>query len=304
MALFHQVKCQRCDTVYSSKHRSCPKCGAKQGTGKAAPAQSSGAELAAGIIVLAVIVIATVILLTSSLKNAQPGNTPKPPKGTPSSDILSVSASPSASELPDESTPPAVETSSVPTPPVTIAPSVTDIGLNRSDFTLSKIGETFQMNATLYPVGSNANIIWISENEQVATVDEHGLVTAVDHGSTIISATAGGCTKECIVRVSAYAPKNQGGSSQTSTSSGTVSLSHSDVTLRVSDANSRSFTLKVSGTATGSTVTFSSSNDGIATVNSNGLVTAVSKGDTTVTATVKDSEGTTYNLKCIIRVVG
>lgn len=305
MDLFHQVKCQRCDAVYSSKHRRCPKCGAKRGDSKAAPVQSSGAELVAGVIVLLVIVVATVILLTSSLKNAQPGKTEKPVKSAaPSSDISSVTASPSPSEMPTASVSPLVEPSIQPTVPPSIAPSITDIGLNRKDFTLSKIGETFQMTATLYPVGSDATIIWISEDESVATVSENGLVTAVDRGNTIVSATAGGFTKECIVRVSADAPKNQSSDSQTSSGSGSVRLSHSDVTLRVSNENSRSFTLKVSGTANGSTVTFASGNDGIATVNSNGLVTAVSKGDTVVTATVKDGDGTTYSLKCIVRVVG
>lgn len=66
-----------------------------------------------------------------------------------------------------------------------------------------KVGETHQLTAT-----NNVKIeSWTSSNEQVATVNE-GLITALAEGNAIISATAAGITKTCVVAV-----KNEGSSS-------------------------------------------------------------------------------------------
>lgn len=311
MALFQKIKCKRCGNEYSSIRKKCPKCGTKAGAAKAAPVKGLDGGMIAGIIVLLLIVIATVILLTLGLKNAVPESSAKPAKASSTPKTSSVTAAPSAkpSTAPVESTAPVVTHTPEPTPTPTPTPIITDVSLNRSDFTLSKIGETFQMKATLYPLGSDANIIWISEDENVCTVDDTGLVTAVDHGSTIVSATAAGFTRECIVRVTAHAPAgSRPEKTEVPTGSGstvvTVSLSHTDVTLRTNDAVNGSFTLKVSCSDNGATVTFASEDEAIAAVTSNGVVTAVGKGTTNVIATIKPAEGDAIQRKCIIRVAG
>ena len=77
--------------------------------------------------------------------------------------------------------------------------------MNRQDITLSRVGESYTLLATLTPAGTEHSVVWTSDDPEVATVDENGTVTAVDHGTTVVRASAGGAAAECIVRVSAYA---------------------------------------------------------------------------------------------------
>ena len=74
-------------------------------------------------------------------------------------------------------------------------PEPTPLELTETNVTL-KVGETHQLEANV-PVES-----WTSSNEDVATVTD-GLVTAVSAGNAIISATAAGVTKTCVVLVEA-----------------------------------------------------------------------------------------------------
>lgn len=74
-------------------------------------------------------------------------------------------------------------------------PEPTPLELTETNVTL-KVGETHQLEANV-PVES-----WTSSNEAVATVAD-GLVTAVSAGNAIISATAAGVTKTCVVLVEA-----------------------------------------------------------------------------------------------------
>ena len=59
-----------------------------------------------------------------------------------------------------------------------------------------KVGETHQLTTT--PAVTVES--WITSNEQVATVKD-GLITALAEGNAIISATANGTTKTCVVAV-------------------------------------------------------------------------------------------------------
>ena len=66
---------------------------------------------------------------------------------------------------------------------------VTNLTLNARSATVNK-GETYQITATIVPENATIqNIAWSSSNESVATVDENGLVTAVDNGTCYITAT-------------------------------------------------------------------------------------------------------------------
>ena len=67
-----------------------------------------------------------------------------------------------------------------------------DLTLNPTSLTL-KVGENGTITASVAAT-------WASNNEAVATVDK-GVVTAVAEGNAIISATANGTTKTCVVLV-------------------------------------------------------------------------------------------------------
>ena len=297
MALFKEVKCGRCDRRYSALRSRCPHCGARKNRdGKASTVEGGTRwQVIVGAVVLLAIIAAAVILITTSLKNKEPepGSATKPP----------ASSSPSGVNVVDgtDPTPSALPRESDPTPTPTPEPVVNSITLSRSDFTLSHIGEQYTIQATISPAGTKVNIVWISEDPDVATVDENGTVTAVDHGTTKVSATAGGVIQECIVRVSAYAPSGGGNSSGGNNSGdGSISLSHYDVTIH--SAKSETFKLSVKGAGDNAVVSYSSGNSSVASVTSDGTVKAVGNGNTDITVTVTVN-GETSELKCKVYVV-
>ncbi len=67
-------------------------------------------------------------------------------------------------------------------------------------------GETFQLQALVVDETqaslSNIEILWSSSNEDVATVSESGLITAIQPGLVTITAAAGHRTGMCDVMVS------------------------------------------------------------------------------------------------------
>lgn len=64
------------------------------------------------------------------------------------------------------------------------------------------IGEIFQLEATVLPEEtSDKTITWTSSNNEVASVSDEGLVTAVSAGKAIITATCGEAFAECSITV-------------------------------------------------------------------------------------------------------
>ena len=322
MGLIQQTKCVRCDRTYSSLRRKCPYCGTRKNRGgkRGAGTGNNRWQLIAGIVILLAIIITVVVLIVTSLKNNKEQDTAvKDPKTaqTAGEGVTSVTGTPAqtgqtttpdgtsqtgqagtTTVSPDPGTQTGTQTQTT-TPP---APTVNSITLNRSDFTLNKTGDQWQMKATISPDDPNVTVTWKSNDESVCLISATGLVTAVGRGNTTIVATAGGKSAECIVRVKQTVGTvstgtetggTTGGNTSGGDTTGTVSLSHSDVTIH--SGTSESFTLKVTGAS--GTPTFASDNSAIAKVDSSGKVTAVSNGDVNITVTV---DGKT--LKCIVRV--
>ena len=84
----------------------------------------------------------------------------------------------------------------------------TGVELNTYEITQGKIGESYQLKATVLPNStlSKANIsdvVWSSSNESIASVDENGNVSFLRGGNCTISCTTcdGGFTAECSVHV-------------------------------------------------------------------------------------------------------
>ncbi|MDE5744725.1 MAG: Ig-like domain-containing protein, partial [Paramuribaculum sp.] len=64
-----------------------------------------------------------------------------------------------------------------------------------------KIGDVRQIQFTVEPAGAEQRADWVSEDEDVATVDANGNVTAVGVGTTLISGTTGSVKASCAVTV-------------------------------------------------------------------------------------------------------
>lgn len=166
---------------------------------------------------------------------------------------------------------------------------VKSIIIDKDEMTLER-GETAQLSVTVYPQDADdSSVEWSSENNEVATVDSKGTVVAISSGTTIIRATTNdgsNLTAECQVIV-------------TSLKATGISIDRTEATLE------REATLQLTATvmpedAGDKSVTWSSADSGIARVDGAGLVTAVSVGTTTITATTGDGTGLTAS--CTVTV--
>jgi len=142
------------------------------------------------------------------------------------------------------------------------------------------VGEQHQLTALVNPEdAADKSVVWSSSNTAVARVDENGLIKAISQGTATITVTT-----------------NDGGHSN-SINVGVMSsgIAVSGVTL--SGCPSESITLdntyqlnaSISPSNAGDLrVSWSSSNETVATVDENGWLTALSAGETTITVTTSD----------------
>src|SRR5206468_53188 len=147
------------------------------------------------------------------------------------------------------------------------------------------IGRTLQLTATTKDSAGNTLsgrvVTWSSSATGVATVSAAGLVTAVAAGSVTITATSEGKNGAAAITVSLVPVA-------------TVTVAPAAKTLRVGTTAQLSAATKDSAgnTLTGRVVAWSSSAPAAATVSASGLVTAVSAGSATITATSEGKSGT------------
>ena len=157
---------------------------------------------------------------------------------------------------------------------------VTSISLDKTTLALAE-QDTYQLTATVKPDNAtDKTVTWSTANAAIATVSDNGLVTAVAEGTTTITAKAGDKTATCTVTVSKkIIPVTS------------VTLNKTSLALTEQETFQLSATVSPDN-ATDKTVTWSSSNTAIATVSSNGLVTAVQEGSATITAKAGDKTAT------------
>ena len=153
-----------------------------------------------------------------------------------------------------------------PTPIVTIS--------NGENATL-EVGETLQLNVT--KEHTDDAITYTSSNNEVATVSDTGLVTAVAKGEATITAEAGDITDTIKITVTeAVVPPEPNIEVES------VTLNKTEITLEAGSTETLTATV-LPENATDKTVTWETSNAEVATV-ANGVVTAVAKGEATITA--------------------
>ncbi len=171
-------------------------------------------------------------------------------------------------------------------PPTPDPARPTTITISPASATLQSLGETVRLAATVQDQNgqtmSDAAVAWASGDPSVATVDASGLVTAVANGSTTVTASTGAISATVGVTVEQRpASVDVGPATSTLASVGdTVRLS-----AQVLDAK-----LNPVGAVEG--VTWSSDDPSVATVDADGLVTAVENGSASVTASFEDFSAT------------
>ncbi|MCK5129602.1 MAG: Ig-like domain-containing protein [Clostridiales bacterium] len=159
---------------------------------------------------------------------------------------------------------------------VTVDPvSVTGVSLDHSTLSIPDGGND-TLVATIAPSNAtNKNVSWSTSDENIATVSA-GTVTAVSVGTATITATTedGSFTDTCTVTVDPIAVSG-------------ISLDRSTLALEKGYSDTLVPTISPAN-ASNKNVTWSSDDESVAIVASNGLVTAVDNGTATITVTTVD----------------
>lgn len=168
---------------------------------------------------------------------------------------------------------------------VTVQTSAISIRLNATSKKIdSSITKNFQLIGTISPsTTTNKTIKWTSSNPNVATVDENGLVTVKENGTTTIKAiTVNNKEATCNITVQ--------------TSPTAISLNKEKITIDLSKNSSINQQLSVSYTPSNANInkgiTWSSSNENVATISQSGMVTGKANGNAIITATTANGKST------------
>lgn len=168
---------------------------------------------------------------------------------------------------------------------------VTQIQLSQTRASLIE-GKELQLTATVLPTdATNQSLAWSSSVEGVATVDPTGKVTAIKAGTTVITATAkddSGISASCTVQVTVPTVKVTG-------------ITLNKTTASVVKGKTVALTATVTpDTATDKTIKWTTSNKNVATVSTDGVVTAVAAGTAIITATAADDSGVKATCKITV----
>mgnify|MGYP004616266103 FL=1 len=137
-----------------------------------------------------------------------------------------------------------------------------------------KVGETYHLTAKVSPEdATDKSVVWKSEDESIATVDQEGLVMAVKGGSkTMITATSGEFSASCAVTIEEDVIPVKG-----------ITLDKEIIEMAVGSSCRLNATITPSD-ATDKTIIWDSSDETIAIVSSSGVIAALKEGDVTITA--------------------
>jgi len=155
----------------------------------------------------------------------------------------------------------------------------TKVTLNCKTTTIN-IGSTETLTPTILPSNAtNQSVTWKSNNTKIATVDSEGTVSGIKKGRVVITATTvdGKKTAKCVVTVKTIPIINVT----------SIILDEENISMNVGDSDILTVTITPDN-ATNQNITWSSSDESIVTVNSEGEIEGISSGNTTITATTKD----------------
>jgi len=164
--------------------------------------------------------------------------------------------------------------------------NVTGVSLNKTEASITKNG-SLTLTATVLPTNAtNKNVAWSSSDETVATVDD-GVLTIVGLGTTTITVTTedGKKTATCEVTITDVLATN-------------III---DNALSLTVGETGSIELHILPVDAAQTATWKSDKESVATVDANGVVTAVAAGTANITATTTDGTNLTSD-PCVVTV--
>lgn len=227
-----------------------------------------GAALRPALTVLLVLSLLALSLLTGCAQDPKTGDStvPSAPATTERSTEAPITPLPAetAASEPASAEPASTE------PAVTLPPDWTPT-LNKTDISFFGPGESFTLTVPGAPGG--LEILWSAEDEEIASVDQNGRVTAVGPGSTRIYAELAGTKLSCWIRCPFDAPPAEDG----------PVLNKTDISFF---GVGESFRLSVDHVPEDAEILWSSEDYGVASVDQEGRVRAVGPGTIRVRAQV------------------
>ena len=163
------------------------------------------------------------------------------------------------------------------------------VALDKTEITLSTAGGTQRLTHNIFGTGiSESNLVWESQDSEIASVDNTGLVTPHKAGKTIVSVKTSDNSFEadCNVTVEQAAEN--------------ITIDKSTLSLLSGGKNGELTAKLLPETAVKRRINWVSSDEAVATVSSNGIVTPLSVGETTITATAADN--TALTASCTVTV--
>lgn len=151
-----------------------------------------------------------------------------------------------------------------------------------------KIGETAKVTATVAPANAkNKTLSYSSSDASIASVDNKGLVVGLSAGTAVITVkSVNGKTATVKVNVTAIP---------------VASITFEQTNVEVTEGSKTNLAVNVSpANATNKNLEWKSSDPTKATVDSDGIVTAIAEGKTTITAVAKDGSGVAASCTVVI----
>jgi uncharacterized protein YjdB len=162
-------------------------------------------------------------------------------------------------------------------------PAVESLILSESNIQMA-LGEQKTITYTILPEkAAEKTVTWTSSDEKIATVDRNGLITVHNGGECTITATAD--KQEQTVHLSVIPDAES------------ITLSESDLQMSVDEQKTITYTI-MPEKAAGKTVTWTSSDEKIATVDREGQITVHNAGECIITATV-DKQSAHVQVKAV-----
>lgn len=172
----------------------------------------------------------------------------------------------------------------------TIYIPVINISLNHSLCNLN-VGNSINLTADVRPNDAdNKDIVWKSNNPSVASVDNDGLVSALSCGNAIITASSKeNASINATCEIAVHQPLQS------------IFLTPTNIRLKAGEMYEGLSISYNPATADNKHVTWQSSNPSIATVDSNGKITAIAGGEVIITVTSEENQA--IKAECIISVI-
>ena len=176
----------------------------------------------------------------------------------------------------------------------------TSVTVVRDTIEFTKVNQAQLISYTIIPSNTTDPVTFDSDNPDVATVSDKGLVTAVSGGQAIITVTCGQQSATCtiICNFGGYTEPTDPSTEPTVTVPAGYELSVKYKEFTMSSRYPDPVSIYVSNATVKATdITWTSDDPSIATVSEKGVVSAVTRGTTTIRATYGDQ---TVSCKVIV----